>query len=215
MIGARQICELDCPAEPPLELNRLDAPLPETLVHNENGAPPQTRAGSRELSMTESLENLVESLREELKNYGEMLALLDRQQEYLLTRAASEVSNSISRVEAQGAAIHEARQRREIRRRAVAKMLSQAEETSFAELIPLLPMDYQPLLKALVDENNELLFRVRRRAAQNHLMLKRSVELMQQVLNSLGLPKQSPACSNRGKLPTRVRVARLQHEEAN
>ncbi len=52
-------------------------------------------------------------------------------------------------------------------------------------LIPLLPADYRPLVQALVDENNELLVRVRQRARQNHLLLSRSVELMQGLLNTL------------------------------
>jgi flagellar biosynthesis/type III secretory pathway chaperone len=165
--------------------------------------------------MIESLGKLIETLRDELKNYGEMLALLDRQQEHLLTRATKEVSQSISLVEVQGAAIQEARQRREKCRRALATAAAQQEETSFADLIPLLPVDYQPLLRALVDENNELLSRVRRRARQNHLMLKRSVELMQQVLNSLCLSNRAPVSSDRVKLPARLLAAQQLHEEAN
>jgi flagellar biosynthesis/type III secretory pathway chaperone len=65
-------------------------------------------------------------------------------------------------------------------------------------LIPLLPADYQPLLQALVDENNELLARVRRRARQNHLMLRRSVELMQDLLNSLLPARQSSVYDDTG-----------------
>jgi flagellar biosynthesis/type III secretory pathway chaperone len=195
MISAQRICEVDCQAAP-LEFNRQIEPQPE--------------AEGRELSMIENLGKLIDALREELKNYGEMLALLDRQQEYLLTRAANEVSHSISLVKAQGAAILEARQRREKCRRAVATAAAQAEAASFADLIPLVPVDYQPLLTALVDENNELLSRVRRRARQNHLMLKRSVELMQQVLNSLCPSIRMPVFNGRGK-----RAARQPHEEVN
>jgi flagellar biosynthesis/type III secretory pathway chaperone len=165
--------------------------------------------------MIESIKKLIEALRDELKNYGEMLALLDRQQEYLMTRAANEVSQSVSLVQAQGMAIQEARERREDCRRAVAGAAGKAENTSFKELIPLLPADYQPLLKALVDENNELLFRVRRRARQNHLMLKRSVELMQQLLNSLCPSSRTPIRNGHGKLPTLPRATRQLHEEVN
>jgi flagellar biosynthesis/type III secretory pathway chaperone len=165
--------------------------------------------------MLESIKNLIESLRDELKNYGEMLALLDRQQESLMTRAADEVSQSISLIQAQGAAIQEARQHREDCRRAVAEAAGEAESTNFKELIPLLPADYQPLLKALVDENNELLFRVRRRARQNHLMLKRSVELMQQLLNSLCPSKQTPVCNGSGLVPTFSWATPQLQEEAN
>lgn len=165
--------------------------------------------------MLESLKKLIEALRDELQNYGEMLVLLDRQQEYLMNRAANEVSQSISLVQAQGVAIQAARERREDCRRQVAVEAGQLDNTSFAELIPLLPADYQPLLKALVEENNELLFRVRRRARQNHLMLKRSVELMQQVLNSLSPPGQTATGNGCSRASTRSQPAPQLHEEVH
>jgi flagellar biosynthesis/type III secretory pathway chaperone len=148
--------------------------------------------------MIKSIKLLIDALRDELQNYGEMLALLDRQQEYLISRAASEVFQSISLIKAQGGAILQARVRREECRRALAEDWQQPQETGFNALIPLLPADYQPLLQALVDENNELLARVRRRARQNHLMLCRSVELMQELLNSLLPTRQSSVYDGTG-----------------
>jgi flagellar biosynthesis/type III secretory pathway chaperone len=135
--------------------------------------------------MLKSIQLLIDALRDELQNYGEMLVLLDRQQEHLVARAASEVLQSISLIKAQGAAIQQACARREECRCAVAEDWRQSREASFGDLIPWLPADYQPLLRALVDENNELLMRVRRRVRQNHLMLRRSLELMQELLNTL------------------------------
>jgi flagellar biosynthesis/type III secretory pathway chaperone len=151
--------------------------------------------------MTQSIKQLIEALREELQDYGEMLALLDRQQEYLTTRAASEVFQSISLIKAQGTAIMQARARRETTRRAVAQAWHQPQEATFAALIPVLPSDYQPLLQALVDENNQLLMRVRRRAHQNHLMLRRSVELMQELLNTLLPSRQTSIYDGNGARP--------------
>jgi hypothetical protein len=164
--------------------------------------------------MVESIKNLIEALREELKNYGEMLALLDRQQESLMTRATEEVSQSISLIQAQGSVIQGARERREDCRRAVAEEVGESESITFKDLIPLLPADYRPLLQALVDENNELLFRVRRRARQNHLMLKRSVDLMQQLLTSLCPPNQIPF-NHRASPPSLTRAMRELQEEVN
>jgi flagellar biosynthesis/type III secretory pathway chaperone len=151
--------------------------------------------------MIQTIKLLIDALRDELQNYGEMLALLDRQQEFLIARDASEVFQSISLITAQGAAIQQSRDRREEGRRAVAQALGQAPEDSFADLIPLLPADYQPLLRALVDENNELLMRVRRRARQNHLMLRRSVELMQELLNTLLPSPQGSVYDGTGSRP--------------
>jgi flagellar biosynthesis/type III secretory pathway chaperone len=148
--------------------------------------------------MINSIKILIDALRDELQNYGEMLALLDRQQEHLIARAASEVFQSISLIKAQGAAILQSRARREDCRRVVAGECQQPREAAFAVLIPLLPADYQPLLKALVDENNELLMHVRRRARKNHLLLRRSVELMQELLNTLLPSRQASVYDDTG-----------------
>jgi flagellar biosynthesis/type III secretory pathway chaperone len=150
--------------------------------------------------MTESMQNLVNSLRDELKEYGELLALLDRQQQSVIERDADQVFQSVGFVQRQGSAIAEARARREECARTIARELCQEPETSFAVLIPLLPAAYRPLVKALVDENNELLVRVQQRARQNHLLLSRSVELMQGLLDTLLPSREMRVYNGRGNM---------------
>lgn len=150
--------------------------------------------------MIDTIHRLIAALRDELQNYGEMLALLDRQKSYILDRATPDVFQSISVIKAQSEAIQGARDHREECRRATAGEAEQPEESSFAELIPVLPAEYQPLLKALVDENNQLLTRIRQRARQNHLLLHRSVELMQGVINTLFPPRPVSVYNGNGDL---------------
>jgi flagellar biosynthesis/type III secretory pathway chaperone len=135
--------------------------------------------------MNELLSNLIEALREELKQYGEMLALLDQQQHLVMRRQVAELPNNVNSVNAQAGVIAAARQEREQRQRHLARLLQLSEPVTFTVLIPLLPADYRPLVDALVRENNELLVRVQQRARQNHLMLSHCVELMQQLINSI------------------------------
>lgn len=142
--------------------------------------------------MRETLEALIRALREELQQYGEMLALLDQQQECVTARAADDVLQSISSIQIQSAAVRQAREFREECRRLLALALAQSAETPFARLIPLIPADYRPLVGALVQENNELLVRIQQRARQNHLLLHRSVEMLQRFLSRL-MPAFSPA----------------------
>src|SRR5271170_6733309 len=106
--------------------------------------------------MIEHLQHLIEALREELKQYGEMLALLDRQHQFIMVRAAEDVFQTVSPIQAQGSAIQGARAHREKCARDLALVLEQPDAAAFAVLIPLVPPDYRPLIKALVDENNEL-----------------------------------------------------------
>jgi flagellar biosynthesis/type III secretory pathway chaperone len=148
---------------------------------------------------TVSTETLVTALRDELQHYGEMLALLDRQQEQVKARSAGEIFQSISLIQAQAAAIQGARQHRERCRSDAALVCGQPENAKFPILIPLLPADYRPLLRALVDENNELLRRVRQRARQNHILLRRSVALMQELLRTLFPARQSSVYNGQGR----------------
>jgi flagellar biosynthesis/type III secretory pathway chaperone len=138
------------------------------------------------------LENLIECLREELTQYGEMLALLDRQQETTVNRMTDELYAVTAAIQNQSRVIQETRARRDTAQRNLARELAVVEASSFVELTPLLPPHYRPLVESLVDENNDLLRKVQHRARQNHLLLRRSVELMQQFINSL-----APAASVR------------------
>jgi flagellar biosynthesis/type III secretory pathway chaperone len=132
----------------------------------------------------DTLKRLINLLREELKNYGEMLARLDHQQELVLHRSSDDLLASVASVQAQAAAIQQARALREQMQLTLARELV-LDAPTFSQLIRALPADYQPLVSALVDENNELLIRVQQRARQNHLLLARSMESMQRLINSL------------------------------
>ena len=135
--------------------------------------------------MKELLSNLIEALREELKQYGEMLALLDQQQQLVMQRQVAVLPENVATVNAQAGVIAAARQEREQRQLHLARSLGLAENSGVALLLPKLPNDYQPLIGALVDENNSLLVRVQQRARQNHLLLSHAVELMSQLIHSI------------------------------
>jgi flagellar biosynthesis/type III secretory pathway chaperone len=162
--------------------------------------------------MTEDIANLVSALRQELEQYSEMVVLLERQQQQIAARCADEVYQSIGPVKRQGLAIQQARTRREECRAQLAQTLQRARESSFAELISLLPADCRPLLCALVRENNQLLARVRQRARQNHLRLSRSIELMQGLINSLFPSRISRIYNGRGTMKLRHLSLRSSYE---
>ena len=135
--------------------------------------------------MIDLLENFIDSLREELKHYGELLALLDLQQEQVIRRLADELLLTVSHISSQGDVIQAARREREQRQRELARSFGLGDNSLIADLTPRLRESYRLLVTALVDENNELLVRVRQRAQQNHVLLSRSVELMEQFICSL------------------------------
>ena len=149
--------------------------------------------------MIENLQNLIHSLREELQQYGEMLARLDQQQELVTRRAAEELLHSTAEIEAQSEAIQTARRQRIEWQRSVARALQLKDEVPFAEIIPWLPAEYRPLVAALVAENNELLMRVQQRSCQNHVLLSRSVEMMSRLIGTL-LPSGATVYTDKGDL---------------
>ena len=134
--------------------------------------------------MTESLNNYVESLRDELKQYGELLALLDLQRDQIVRRLPEDLLATVSAINTQGEAIHAARRERAQRQRELARELDLPPRRA-GVLVPQLPPAYRPLLTALIEENSHLLARVRQRARQNHLLLSRAVEMMGRFINSI------------------------------
>jgi hypothetical protein len=148
--------------------------------------------------MIEFVEKLVSALREELQQYGEMLARLDDQQELVARRQPVALLESVPQVQTQSATLTQAREVRFAAMKALCTMLRLPTETSFKDLLPHLPADYRPLLEALVQENNELLQRIHQRARQNHILLSRTVESMQHVINSLGIHRPTATYDDNG-----------------
>ncbi|MCI0540899.1 MAG: flagellar protein FlgN [Verrucomicrobiales bacterium] len=135
--------------------------------------------------MKDFLQDLVQTLRHELQQYGEMLARLDQQQELVLGRRPDELLQSLADIQSQCLAIQNARERREQCQRDLAREFQLGEDAKLSEVLPYLPKDYRPLLQALIDENNELIVRVQQRSRQNHLLLARSLEMMQRLMDML------------------------------
>lgn len=150
--------------------------------------------------MTDSLEQLVDSLREELQQYGEMLARLDDQQELVMRRDAAAVLESVPTVQEQVATLNKAREFRTLAMKKLCAEMEMPLDAAFEQILPRCPENYQILIGALVQENNSLLQRVHQRARQNHLLLTRTVESMQRVINSLTHQRTTPVYNDRGSM---------------
>lgn len=143
------------------------------------------------------LQNLIAALREELHEYGEMLARLDEQQELVMRREADGILQSVATIQDQGVVIQRTREIRQSRQDEFAQKIGLSAGSEFAALLPRMPDDYRGLVDALVQENNALLVRIQQRARQNHLLLRQSLELMQRFLSTL-FPSQEPRVYNGG-----------------
>src|SRR5688572_6673207 len=102
------------------------------------------------------LQNLIAALREELHEYGEMLARLDEQQDLVMRREADGILQSVATIQEQGVVIQRAREIRTQRQVELAQKLALKSDAEFTQIIPQLPEDYRPMINALVTENNAL-----------------------------------------------------------
>jgi hypothetical protein len=157
--------------------------------------------------MNSLLQRVIEALRDELQQYGEMLALLDQQQELFGNGQSAELAHSVIAVTTQNGCLEAVRGHRERVQQELARRLRQPDNASFARLVPLVPEAYRPLIRALLQENGELLQRIGDRAHQNHLLLQRSLSLMQGVLHRLDAPDSAVPPVRRTALPVDDAVA--------
>jgi hypothetical protein len=150
--------------------------------------------------MTAPLDNLIEALRNELQQYGEMLALLDHQRELVKQRGSDDILHSIAAISTQSEMIQVARETRMFNQRQLAQALKEPLDAPFGRLIPRMPAEYQPLVRALIQENNELLLRVRDRAQENQVLLRRSVDMMQQFITAITPHKRAAPSGKEGQV---------------
>ena len=144
--------------------------------------------------MTQDLQLLIAALREELKHYGEMLALLEQQQQVVQSRAADQTFAATAAIQRQAEAVLDARRVSESRRRSLAREWRQDESATVLQLIPHLPPQYRPLVQSLIEENVALFQSVQRAARENHLLLSRSAESMARFLDLL-FPGEQPVAA--------------------
>ena len=135
--------------------------------------------------MNISWEFITECLRNELQEYGALLALFEEQQANLLRRDADQVAALAMSIEEQARATHSCRERREECVSAFALKQGCPFDTSLRQMLPHFPCEVQPLLNALIDEINHLIHRIRRDARQNQMLLSRAVEAHDEALRTL------------------------------
>jgi flagellar biosynthesis/type III secretory pathway chaperone len=135
--------------------------------------------------MNEFIEQLIGALREELQQYGELLALLEQQQQLVMIRASTALLENLAAINAQTSVVQVARREREQFQRQLSTSLQLPADATFARLLGVVAEPQQGLLETLVDEINRCLRRVQQQSRQNHVLLRCSVEMMQRFMATL------------------------------
>jgi flagellar biosynthesis/type III secretory pathway chaperone len=132
--------------------------------------------------MNELIQGLINALREELQQYGEMLALLEQQQKLVVQRSGAALLDNLAAINAQTSVIQVARRDREQFQTRLSLSRQLPADARFSSLLREVPEPHRGLVKTLVGEINQCLRRVQQRARQNHLLLSCSVEMMQRFM---------------------------------
>ena len=119
--------------------------------------------------MNAKLDDLIGLLREELQHYGELLALLDQQQEQIIQRASDDVINTSAAIDAQLVITQTSRAARDASYAKLCEAAGLPGDAAFKAVSKHLPEARRAQIEALIQENNALLLRVQARARQNHV----------------------------------------------
>ncbi|MDD5349006.1 MAG: flagellar protein FlgN [Chthoniobacteraceae bacterium] len=130
-------------------------------------------------------ETLADALRHEVQEYGELLNLFGQQQEAILGRDPDLVLAITELLERQTEVIDGCYREREEWVRKAAAECGHPADTPLRELLINYTEPVRLLLSALIDEINALVFRTKRRARQNQMLLSRSIDVSQQILQRL------------------------------
>ncbi|HEX2855067.1 MAG TPA: flagellar export chaperone FlgN [Opitutaceae bacterium] len=130
-------------------------------------------------------EQIAECLREEIAEYGGLLHLFEVQQQALTSRDPAATLRHGNGINAIARKLAECRSRRDKVVDHFAAKHGFPPETPVLSLLPFIKADARPLLKALVDETNHLLRRVRRASRRNHTLLTGAAVLQQETLSLL------------------------------
>jgi flagellar biosynthesis/type III secretory pathway chaperone len=150
--------------------------------------------------MTVNSDNLIEALRNEMQEYGGLLSLFNDQQAAILERKPDRVVAMQEAIMRQVNAINECRKLREQTARSIAEQVGQKPDCTVRALIESCADVVRPLLHALLDEVNQLILRTRRRAQQNQMLLARSIEVSQQILQRINPEAVTKTYSRGGRI---------------
>ena len=143
------------------------------------------------MNIQTQFQEIVAMLQNELQEYGGLLHLFDRQQKCIVHQDPTGFLDINVDVDEQIAKLSHCRLGREELVRQTALALGKSKDITLSALSHSFAPEHQPLLRALIDEINDLITRTQRRNRQNRMLLSQCVESARQLL----------AVSNPGAIP--------------
>ena len=134
------------------------------------------------MNIQSKFQEIVSMLQNELQEYGGLLHLFDRQQKCIVHQDPTGFLDINVDVDEQIAKLTHCRQEREELVRRTAQALGKPHDITLSALSHSFAPEHQPLLRALIEEINDLITRTQRRTRQNRMLLAQCVESARQLL---------------------------------
>jgi flagellar biosynthesis/type III secretory pathway chaperone len=134
------------------------------------------------MNIQPKFQEIVSMLQNELQEYGGLLHLFDRQQKCIVHQDPTGFLDINVDVDEQIAKLTHCRQEREELVRRTAQALGKPQDITLSALSHSFAPEHQPLLRALIEEINDLITRTQRRTRQNRMLLAQCVESARQLL---------------------------------
>jgi flagellar biosynthesis/type III secretory pathway chaperone len=134
------------------------------------------------MNIQEKFKEIVSALQNELQEYGGLLHLFDRQQNCIIHQDPTGFLDINLDVDEQIAKLSHIREQREELVRQTAVAIGKSADITLSSLTHNFQPEHQPLLRALIDEINDLITRTQRRTRQNRMLLAQCVESARQLL---------------------------------
>ena len=131
------------------------------------------------------IDELTSVLRREVEEYGELLIIIIEQQEQIMNRDSTALSEINRKLEVQ---IETNEELLVERHRLIALMVDEpgeGSEPTLSQLINFLPDAIQPMFQSLAEEINNLVYRAQKKMSQNQVLLSRLSEVADELVNAI------------------------------
>ena len=127
-------------------------------------------------------EELLQLLRDELREYGGLIGLLNAQQQSILNRRSESLMELNQSVQTQMEASQILMKKRQGFVLSLAESFGEPNSSSLSEIVSHFPDVTQPMFLSIIEEINSLISQVRRKVEQNQRLLNRLTEVTDQIL---------------------------------
>lgn len=143
-------------------------------------------------------DELADALRDELAEYGGLLALLDEQRDAIAKGGVDDILEAGEKVREQARAAEERRALREEVSARIAARTGKNSEASVRELVSAIPPGARMMFESLIDEGAQVVRLSQKKVRRNSLMLARAADLNEKLLMAMRPQSATKTYNKRG-----------------